>query len=59
MFSVKKLVTLIDGVIDRLDNSEDVIKTYYCFINRTEGRREGRKKLQVGERNLEPKYEAG
>lgn len=43
-----KLGAVIGGILDRLDNSEDMGETRYCSISRQEGRREeGRK----GERN--------
>ena len=43
-FLVKKLDALLDGFMDRLDDSEDVVKAYYCFINRIKGGRKGGKK---------------
>ena len=46
-FLVKKLDALLDGFMDRLDDSEDVVKAYYCFINRIKG---GRKGGEVGGR---------
>lgn len=38
MFPINKLDALIDGIIDQWDNSEDVVKTYYCFSNRKKGK---------------------
>lgn len=46
MFPINKLDALIDGIIDQQDNSEDVVKTYYCFINRKKGR--GERKREGG-----------